>query len=241
MITSRSYNAGFMLKHDRRAKADKIIYVLNEAIGQCTTPRRKLLLDIGTGNGEIASYLSEHYDVVSVDVTDQRTIYERFTFVQIGGTKLPFSDKSFDMVVSNHVIEHVANSDYHLLEIGRVLKDDGLAYLATPNRFWPWEVHNKILFLHYLPAAAFNSLLKRLGRYHDDISLLTWWTLKRKVKRIFSIDIVSDRICKWPIQYHMQCPPFLAKILSWIPLRFYRMLTFINPTLIVVLKKNDKS
>lgn len=164
MTTSRSYNAGFMVRHDRRAKADKIIYVLNEAIGQCTTTRRKLLLDIGTGNGEIASYLSEYYNVVSVDVTDQRTIYEGYKFIQIGGAELPFSDKSFDMVVSNHVIEHVADADSHLLEIGRVLKDDGLAYLATPNRFWPWEVHNKILFLHYLPAATFNSLLKRLGR-----------------------------------------------------------------------------
>lgn len=233
-----SYNAGFMVNHGRRAKADKIIQVLDEALGQRTKPPpRRLLLDIGTGNGEIASYLSEFYEVVSVDVTDQRTIYDGFTFVQLGGKELPFSDKSFDMVVSNHVIEHVVDADRHLSEIGRVLKDDGLVYLATPNRFWPWEVHNKIPLLHYLPAATFNSLLKCLERHHEDIFPLTWWALSSKVKKSFSVNVVSDRICKWPLQYHMNCHPFAAKILSWIPLWFYRMFTFIHPTLVVVLKK----
>jgi hypothetical protein len=35
----------------------------------------------------------------------------------------------------------------------------------------------------------------------------------------------------------MQCSPFPAKILSFVPLQIYRMFTFINPTLVVVLKK----
>jgi len=237
MAALNSYNPGFMVKHDRRAKADKIIYVLNEAIEHYPAHGRKMLLDIGTGNGEIASYLSEYYDVVSVDVKDQRTVCEGFEFVQIGGTELPFSDKCFDVVVSNHVIEHVANSDHHLLEIRRVLKDDGLTYLATPNRFWPWEVHNRVLILHYLPVAIFKPILRGLGRYHEDIFPLTWWALKCKIKKIFSMDIVSDRISKWPLRYHMRCHPFAATILSWIPLWLYKLFTFINPTLIVILKK----
>jgi ubiquinone/menaquinone biosynthesis C-methylase UbiE len=231
------YNAGFMVNHSRRAKAYKILQVLDEALGQRTKPPvRRLLLDIGTGNGEIASHLSEFYDVVSVDVTDQRTVCDGFAFVQLGGEVLPFSDKSFNVVVSNHVIEHVADADQHLSDIRRILKDDGLAYLATPNRFWPWEVHNKIPLLHYLPAATFNNLLKHMGRYHEDILPLTWWALSRKAEKYFSVNIVSDRICKWPLRYHMHCQPFAAKILSWIPLRLYRLCTFIHPTLVVVLK-----
>lgn len=239
MVTSHSHNFGFMVKHDRRAKAEKINIVLNEYFGHIVH-RGKLLLDIGTGNGEIAGYLSEHYDVVSVDVIDQRTVCQGFRFVQISGEKLPFSDKSFDVVVSNHVIEHLTDVDRHLSEIWRVLKDDGLVYLATPNRFWPWEVHNRIFFLHYLPATIFKYILKRLELYHDDIFPLTWWALKCKVKKLFSVDILSDRISKWPLRYHMRCHPIAAKILSWIPLRFYRICTFINPTLVVVLKKDKR-
>jgi SAM-dependent methyltransferase len=179
--------------------------------------------------------------VVSVDVTDKRMVYNGFAFVQLSGERLPFVEKSFDVVVSNHVIEHVVNSDQHLSEIGRVLKDDGLVYLATPNRFLPWEVHNKIPLLHYLPASTFNALLKRLGRHHEDIFPLTWWGLRRKARKSFSVDIVSDRICKWPLQYHMRCHPIVAKILSWIPICFFRMCTFIHPTLVSVLETQKPS
>jgi len=212
----------------------KITSILKEyGKGECGIS----LLDIGTGNGEIARYLSQFYHVVSVDIVDQRDVCDGFTFVQVNGIALPFADKSFDVVISNHVIEHVENADLHLSEIKRVLKDDGLVYLATPNRFWPWEAHNAIPLLHYLPAAQFNRLLKVLDRYQEDVFLMTWWMLNRKMKKYFSVSTVSDRICKWPLIYHMNCHPFAAKILSWMPLWFYRILIFINPTLIVVLKK----
>jgi SAM-dependent methyltransferase len=225
---------GFATNVSRRYKALKIIDILGE---HKEGEARLSLLDIGTGNGEIARYLADYYDVVSVDVIDQRTVHDGFRFVQLCGEELPFVDKSFDVIVSNHVIEHVRNADQHLSEIKRVLKDDGLAYLATPNRFWPWEVHNKIPLLHYLPSKTFNALLKRFGMHHEDIFPLTWWGLHRKAQRSFSVDIVSARICKWPVRYHMQCPPVVARILSLIPLRFYRMCTFIHPTLVMVLRK----
>ena len=228
------HSSGFAVNAGRRNKAMKIIEILRE-----NTERQKhlSLLDIGTGNGEIAKYLSEYFNVVSVDVVDQRVVQDGFKFVQVDGEELPFADKSFDVVVSNHVIEHVAKADLHLSEIRRVLKDEGIVYLATPNRLWPWEAHNKIYLLHYLPAATFNHLLKRMGRYREDVFLLTWWTLNEKMKKTFSVKIVSDRISKWPLKYHMQCSPFLANILSLVPLQVYRMFTFVNPTLVVVLKK----
>jgi len=228
------HSSGFALNTGRRNKAMKIVQILRE---NTEGKERLVLLDIGTGNGEIARYLSEFYNVVSVDVVDQRVVQDGFKFVQVEGEELPFADQAFDVVVSNHVIEHMANADKHLSETGRVLKDGGIAYLATPNRLWPWEAHNKIYLLHYLPPATFNHLLKRMGRYREDIFLLTWWTLYRKMKKIFSVHIMSDRICKWPLKYHMPCSPFLAKILSLVPLQICRMFTFINPTLVVVLKK----
>jgi 2-polyprenyl-3-methyl-5-hydroxy-6-metoxy-1,4-benzoquinol methylase len=231
------HSSGFAVNAGRRNKAMKIVEILRE---NTERTERLSLLDIGTGNGEIAKYLSEFFNVVSVDVVDQRVVQDGFKFVQVEGEDLPFADQSFDVVVSNHVIEHMANADKHLSETGRVLKDGGIAYLATPNRLWPWEAHNKIYLLHYLPAAIFNRLLKRLGRYREDIYLLTWWTLNQKMKKTYSVHIVSDRICKWPLKYHMQCSPFLAKILSFVPLQVYRMFTFINPTLVVVLKKTNQ-
>lgn len=235
-LTHATHSRGFVVNAGRWDKAMKIMSILRE-FGRGDGKEQLSLLDIGTGNGEIARYLSEYYNVVSVDVVDQRVVQDGFTFVQLKGEKLPFADKSFDVVVSNHVIEHMANADIHLSEIERVLTDDGIAYLATPNRVWPWEAHNNIYLLHYLPAATFNRLLKRLGRYREDVFLLTWWALYRKMKKNFSVHIVSDRICKWPLKYHMQCRSFTVKMLAWIPLWVYRIFIFINPTLVVVLKK----
>jgi SAM-dependent methyltransferase len=45
---------------------------------------------------------------------------------------IPYSSDSFDFVICNHVLEHVANDRKALSEIYRVLKPGGLAILQTP-------------------------------------------------------------------------------------------------------------
>jgi 2-polyprenyl-3-methyl-5-hydroxy-6-metoxy-1,4-benzoquinol methylase len=232
-------NSGFMICEGRQAKALKILTILTEANTTKYVQGYKLkLLDIGTGNGEIAHYLGIEYEVTSIDVTDQRQINDGFTFLQVKGDNLPFPNESFDVVVSNHIIEHVTSADQHLSEIARVVRNDGLVYLATPNRLWPWEVHYRIPLLHYLPAHLFMSLMKRLNRYHEDVNLIGWNTLKQKTRQNFTVTSFSGRICKWPQLYHMGCPSAIAALLAHIPLWIYQLITFIHPTLIVVLRKN---
>ena len=233
-------NSGFMASHNRLAKAKKIIQVLTEASGSDADalPLKQRLLDIGTGNGEIASYLASAYDVTSVDVSDQREIGTNFEFVQLTDDQLPFSERTFDIVVSNHVIEHVPCADQHLAEIARVLKPGGMAYLATPNRLWPLEVHYKLYCLHWLPTKFFLYLLKKSRRYHEDVRLLSWYGLQTKARKNFVCEVFSDRICKWPNRYAMSCSVRTARILGAIPLRLYRWMTWLHPTLIVVLYRH---
>ncbi len=45
---------------------------------------------------------------------------------------LPFGNGSFDMVIANHVLEHVADDARALSEIFRILKPGGRAVLQTP-------------------------------------------------------------------------------------------------------------
>ena len=47
-------------------------------------------------------------------------------------TNLCFSDQLFDVVIANHVLEHVQNDLAAMSEIFRVLKPGGLAILQTP-------------------------------------------------------------------------------------------------------------
>jgi ubiquinone/menaquinone biosynthesis C-methylase UbiE len=44
---------------------------------------------------------------------------------------LPFANGSFDVVVANHMLYHVPDPDRAVAEIARVLRDDGVALIAT--------------------------------------------------------------------------------------------------------------
>ncbi|WP_205240160.1 class I SAM-dependent methyltransferase [Desulfoprunum benzoelyticum] len=134
------------------------------------------LLEIGTGSGGIAHYFATHRsircDVAAVDVVDQRLLRDKYMFVLIKDTVLPFANGSFDVVISNHVIEHVGNRDaqsHHISEIHRVLKMDGIGYLAVPNRWMLIEPHYKLIFLSWLPLylRSYYLRLARRGIFYD--------------------------------------------------------------------------
>lgn len=54
--------------------------------------------------------------------------------------KLPFKDGTFDIVMSNEVIEHVTDARKAIKEMSRVLKPGGLLVITTPNKAWHWSV-----------------------------------------------------------------------------------------------------
>ena len=47
--------------------------------------------------------------------------------------QIPFGDKTFDVVYSSHVLEHVQNENKSLQEMKRVLKSNGILILGVPT------------------------------------------------------------------------------------------------------------
>ena len=69
-------------------------------------------------------------------------------WVQADGRNLPFDDKSFDLVVSNAVIEHVGMEDDQRLFTAEHARVGKKWIITTPNRFFPIESHTQIFFKH---------------------------------------------------------------------------------------------
>lgn len=150
---------------NRKARKIEVLLGLDSSDG----PRR--LLEVGVGSGGISAYFGSHtsarYDVDAVDVVDNRVVTDGYRFARVSGTQLPFEDGSFDVVISNHVIEHVGLHEaqrHHLLELKRVLALGGVGYLAVPNRWMLVEPHYRLPFLSWLPHSWRSRYLRMSGR-----------------------------------------------------------------------------
>ncbi len=156
----------------RRWKALKIERLL--ALEDRPGPLR--LLEVGTGSGGIAHYFGSHpsgrFTVDAVDIVDNRLVRGGYRYQTVSDTRLPFADGEFDVVLSNHVIEHVgddAEQRAHLAELRRVMKADAIGYLAVPNRWMLVEPHYRLAFLSWWPKPWRSSYLRlfRRGKVYD--------------------------------------------------------------------------
>lgn len=173
---------GFVVENNRNIKAKKIEAVCSDYL---VRPIKNMkILDIGAGTGYISQYFAQKNDVTALDVVEQIKVKDRkFKFVKNDTKKLPFENGTFDIVIFNHVVEHLDFQEEYMNEINRVLKDDGICYFATPNRFFIKEVHYKVYFLHYLNTKTFHNLMRKRGKYSEDIYLLTYPQMKKLIKK----------------------------------------------------------
>jgi ubiquinone/menaquinone biosynthesis C-methylase UbiE/uncharacterized protein YbaR (Trm112 family) len=104
------------------------------------------VLEIGSGTGNFLALAAKQYDhVVGIDIAMRWLHVSRRRFMDqelpvpplvcCCAEYLPFADNSFDLVVSSATLEFVKDQERVLAECARTLKQDGLVFLNTANRY----------------------------------------------------------------------------------------------------------
>jgi ubiquinone/menaquinone biosynthesis C-methylase UbiE len=110
------------------------------------------ILDFGAGIGNSVPFIRKYLpsarltclDVSSKSLAIGETRYRDYArFVQFDGSRMPFSDHSFNVVIAACVFHHIGH-DRHLgllKEFRRVLAPDGFAFIYEHNPYNPVAAH----------------------------------------------------------------------------------------------------
>ncbi|MBZ5612167.1 MAG: class I SAM-dependent methyltransferase [Acidobacteriia bacterium] len=93
-------------------------------------PPDALVLDLGCAGGSFRAS-GKSLTVVRIDLEAAKPAMPNFA--QADAARLPFRDHCFDLVVSNHSLEHFENLTGALQEIGRVAKPSAALYVSVPD------------------------------------------------------------------------------------------------------------
>jgi len=120
----------------------------------------------------------------------------------------PIQDKSIDTVICFQVIEHIAEDEFLLKEISRVLRPGGHALITTPNKLMsltrnPWHVreyrHEELTTL----IKKYFDKVEMMGIYGDSKVMEYFEENKKSIKKFTRFDVFN-------LQYHL--PRWLLQI-----------------------------
>jgi ubiquinone/menaquinone biosynthesis C-methylase UbiE len=202
-------------------------------------------LDIGCSSGIITSLLGNHFQMsIGVDIDQEAIQYaqnhsssNRVQFLIADSMALPFHDNSMDVIICNHIYEHVPQAKQMIDEVYRVLKEDGYCYFSAGNKYIIVEGHYHLPFLSWIPKRLAHCYLRmtRKGNfyYEEHLSLRG---LKRLVRN-FRIHDYTLSIIRNPKKFFaadiFYRQTFLWKCIRWIAPYLYQWI----PTYIWILTK----
>ena len=137
------------------------------------------ILDVGAGIGTyVRRFRAFSPHVYGIDVEVKRLVEGSKSVPRLlaaAAERLPFRDSSFDVLVFNEVIEHVADDRRTIEDALRVCKAGGHIVIYAPNRLYPFETHGiywkgayrfgNIPLVNWLPNRYRNELVPHARAY----------------------------------------------------------------------------
>ncbi len=119
-----------------------------------------LVLDLGCGRGGLVEQLGHPLNqIIGVDPDvaslQEHRLIDTLPLTAAISHALPFPDGRFDLIFCSWVMEHLAEPEKTLAEIGRVLKPGGVFVFITPNKRHP--------------LIGLNNLINRFSNLQDEL------------------------------------------------------------------------
>lgn len=137
------------------------------------------------------------------EATDFDRCYPTIQYVKVErGEPLPFGDGEFSIVFCSAVIEHVGNRAAQRRFLEEILRVGRCAFITTPNRWYPVDLHTVIPLVHWLPAAIHRPIYRFLGfeffSKEENLNLLDRSALRGLVSDQDGIEISHHRFLGLP-------------------------------------------
>jgi len=115
------------------------LYKLQEVKDAANINENEVIVDIGGGTGKLAQYICDSCKTVYVlDESDKMLskVNQRKNLICVNGDalKTPFESNSIDTVILSDVFHHIKEQKELVIEIRRILKDNGKLVMLDFNR-----------------------------------------------------------------------------------------------------------
>lgn len=121
---------------------NKLKYVVWAIKSQNKDPQN--ILDVGCASGWLLSELKKEFkkteafgiDVYGKAIDYGKKLYKNINLKKANAHKIPYPDKSFDVIVCSEVLEHVEDPDKVIKEMKRVLRRNGSLVVEIDTGNW---------------------------------------------------------------------------------------------------------
>ncbi|MGH9325338.1 MAG: methyltransferase domain-containing protein [Terriglobia bacterium] len=136
----------------------------------------------------------------AAEIASARRYYPRSQYVVFDGCSLPFPDKSFDVVFSNAVVEHILGEGRQQRFAQEVMRVGKSWFVTTPNYWYLFESHYHLPFIQFMPRRVQREYNRLLGTHIPKGSLQELALLSaRQLRRLFpGSRVVKVRVTFWP-------------------------------------------
>jgi ubiquinone/menaquinone biosynthesis C-methylase UbiE len=117
-------------------------------------PSARTLIDVGSGTGFLLQQIrTTHPDIrlIGFDIKDGDANRDAYTYVKGHIERLPFADRSFDVVTCCHTVEHLVNLDQCIAELVRIARKQ--IFIVTPKqRYFYYTLDEHVNFFPFKEA-----------------------------------------------------------------------------------------